>query len=257
MARRTASKPAEKPAEDWNAPDAAGENSAADTEQHENQDEGDQDENLDDQDEGEGGDAPDEDAAADFAAMSRTDHDAPDPHAEEVYRQHDNDTGGTEGLALGQVLSPRQRAGIDPVNVDQHVSDASRRLEMTNAQTRHEAENTLDGVSGTSSPGVTRDVRHTAPGPANDMSGRLAMPDPFAGLETSAREAMNRLSAASKEAHARGRGAGHGWVDLRTLAAPKAVMDALVKAGMVDQDVRPGGAFSPETGTVYRIVGHE
>jgi hypothetical protein len=25
----------------------------------------------------------------------------------------------------------------------------------------------------------------------------------------------------------------------------------------VDQDVRPGGAFSPETGTVYRIVGHE
>jgi hypothetical protein len=248
MARRTTPKPAEKPAEDWNAPETAGENSAADTDHHDDA------EDLEDQDEGEGGDAPDEDAAADFAAMSRVDHDNP---AEEVFRQDDAATGGTEGLALGQVLSPRQRAGIDPADVSTHVTEADHRMGLTNAQTTHEAENALDGVSGTSSPGVTEGVRHTAPGPANDMSGRRAMPDPFSGVNGVAREALQKLQAASKEAKARDRGAGHGWVDLRTMAVPKAVMDALVASGAVEQNTRPGGAFSPETGTVYRIAGHE
>jgi hypothetical protein len=255
MGRRSA-KPVEKPAEDWNEPEAAGENSASadDTTEHTEHTEDDA-EDLEDQDQGEGGDAPDEDAAADFAAMSTVNHDD-QPEPVEVYRQDDGN-GGTEGLALGRVLTAGQRAGLDPVNRAEHVEQARHRADLTNGQTDHEADGALDGVSGTPNTGVTPHVPHTAPGPANDMSGRRAMPDPFRGFDTVARGALEALSKASAEAHARNRGAGHGWVDLRTLNVPKAAMDALVEAGAVDQDTRPGGQFSPETGTVYRIKGHE
>jgi hypothetical protein len=189
----------------------------------------------------EGGDAPDEDLEADLAAMSTVDHDAGD------------------GLAQPGALSDRQRVGLDPVDQEQHAREADDRSGLTNMQTAHEAAGALDPWSGTPNPGVTETVRHSAPGKAgaSDMSGRKPLPDPLAGLAPQQREAMGKLGEASKAAHDRGRPQGQGWLSLQQLGVHKSVMDALVLSKAVDQDVRPGGQFSPETGTVYRIAGHD
>lgn len=205
-----------------------------------------------DQDDGEDGDGsglfdpePEHDTAAeDFAAISNVDHDA-EPE---------------DGIALGSAqLTARQTTGLDPVDPSTHVRQHGEREGLTNAQTAHEASNALDPISGTPNPGVTDTVRHSVPGKAgaNDMSGKPALPDPFANLDTQGRAVMSKLTKASKEAHARGRAAGQGFVCLRDLGVHKAVMDALVASGIVHQATRPGGEFSPETGTVYRIASHD
>lgn len=195
-----------------------------------------EDEHLDDQDQGE-----DDDPEADLAARSNVDHDA------------------SEGVALAPALTDRQQVGLDPVDPAKHQEQAGDRQELTNSQTDHERENALDPVSGTPNPGVVEPVPHSAPGAAgaSDMSGNAPMPDPIGGLAGAAKDAMTKLQKSSKEAHGSGKPKGHGWLSLKEIGVSKAVMDSLVKDGKVDQETRPGGRFSPETGTVYRIKGHD
>jgi hypothetical protein len=253
MASRRKAHAPEAPAEDWTRREP-------EAEAHSGQD----DHHDDDQDAGEHdpipGDAPDDDAAADFAAASTVDHDAHDPAADfAAAMRQDSGSSSGDGITLGDgALSARQAAGIDPVDAEHHVQQASDRTGLQNGQTDHEAANALDPISGTANPGVTETVRHSMPGRAgaNDMSGKPAVPDPFSGLDQQARGVMEKLRKASQDAHQRGRANGHGWLDLRQLAVSKAVMDALEKSGAVHRQHRPGGEFAPETGTVYRIASH-
>jgi hypothetical protein len=244
------------PAEDWTRREPEAEDHSG------------QEDHTEDQDEGEHGPIPgeadDTDAAADFAAMSNVDHDADNGGEAADFAaamRRDSGSSNRDGIALGDggALSARQAAGIDPVDAETHVRQAKDRTGLQNGQTDHEAANALDPISGTANPGVTETVRHSTPGRmgANDMSGKPALPDPFANLDSQAKGAMQKLRKASQDAHQRGRANGHGWLDLRQLGVGKAVMDALEKAGAVDRSHRPGGEFSPETGTVYRIKGHD
>lgn len=182
-----------------------------------------------------GGNAPDEDAAADLAARSDVDHDAPD--------------------GAGPALSERQLVGLDPVDAEKHAEQAADRTELTNAQTDHEAAGGLDPVSGTPNTGVTENVSHSASGVrgASDMSGNLPYPDPLDGLDAATKGVMEKLQKASSEA----KGKGEGYVSLKELGVSKTAMDVLVKDGKVTQETRPGGTFAPETGTVYRVASHQ
>lgn len=198
----------------------------------------------------EAGDAPDEDAAADWAARSTVDHES----GQTIIGQ--NEAG--DGLATaGPALSVRQVAGIDAVDAEANAKEATRRARLTNAQTAHEAENALDAVSGTSNPGVTKDVSHSAPGKLgqSDMSGRKPFADPIRGASAAENHAMSLLEKASKKA-TNDEKKGHGYVTLRDLGVNKSVMDGLVAKGAVTQETAPGGAFNPDTGTVYRVASH-
>jgi hypothetical protein len=205
----------------------------------------------------EAGNAPDDDPDSDLAAMSNVDHDS---GGVEVFSQEDKAAGGdnTEGIALGAALTNRQTAGLDPADVNTHLAQASNRRQQTNLQTDFEAENALDGVSGTPNPGITSDVSHTAPGIAGrtDMSGRPPMADPLAGAGAEVRRVSDLLTQASRRAKAEDK-RGHGYLSLRELGVNKAVMDALVASGKVTQETRPGGGFNPDTGTVYRLASHK
>jgi hypothetical protein len=268
-ARRKAA--AQAPAEDWTRREPEADEHTGQDDHHEAEDEareGDDQDEAEDQDQGENvleaGEAEDEDAEADFAALSTVDHDADQgqgPAADfAAAMRRDSGASSGDGIALGDASeTDRVRLGIDPVDPETHVRQARDRTGLQNGQTDHEAANGLDAISGTANPGVTETVRHSAPGKlgASDMSGRAPLPDPFANLDTQARGVMEKLSKASQDAHQRGRANGHGWLDLRQLGVSKAVMDALEKAGAVDRSHRPGGEFSPETGTVYRIKGHD
>jgi hypothetical protein len=268
MARRKAAAAEQAPADDWTRREPEADDHTGQDDHQEAEDEareGDAHDEADDQDRGEHdpipGEADDTDAAADFAAASTVDHDAEGPAADfAAAMRQDSGSGSGDGIALGDASeTDRVRLGIDPVDPETHVRQAKRRADLQNGQTDHEAANGLDAISGTANPGVTKTVRHSAPGRLgeSDMSGRAPLPDPFSRLDAQARGVMEKLEKASKDAHQRGRANGHGWLDLRQLGVSKAVMDALEHSGAVDRSHRPGGEFSPGTGTVYRIKGHD
>lgn len=161
-------------------------------------------------------------------------------------------------IGAAQSLTAGQLDGLDPIDEELHLDEASRRAELTNMQTTHETENGLDPISGTPNPGVTlaQAAAHTQPGDeGSDMSGRKPMADPLAAVGKdaleSARKALSQAVAqdkASKDGHL-----SPGWRNAQQLKVPKATLDALVAAGKIEKGTAPGMAHMPDTGTIYRL----
>lgn len=166
--------------------------------------------------------------------------------------------------SAGPALTEAQIEGLDPIDVETHLDEASRRAELTNMQTEHETMSGLDAVSGTPNPGVTQEqsAAHTQPGNVgSDMSGRPPMASPMQSVEPSVLdEAKAAFDKAEQQDLANGKKGNEeatkrsaGWRSLRDLGVHKATMDALVAQGTVEVGSAPGMAHMPETGRLYRI----
>jgi hypothetical protein len=191
---------------------------------------------------------------------SQTDWDEPDERGD----TQDPD----EGFA--QARDPEGDAAREELEAD----EAARRAELTNMQTTAEREEGRDAVSGTQNPGVVRDVTgHSAQGEAanSDMSGKQALPDPLKALDPKlVKEIHDKLIAADKrdvanfnppkdadeETAARAKVAherSSGWRSLADLGVHRDTLNALVKAGKVEEGAAPGMHHHGDTGKKFRV----
>lgn len=155
-------------------------------------------------------------------------------------------------------LTPGQRAGLEPIDPQRDAEQAADREHLTNLQTDHEAENVLDPVSGTPTPGIVTGTPLTGVAQGqlpSDESGRppMALNDDLKALLPQVRE---RLTAAKKDDKNRGRNdKEQGYRNALELGLSGAQMRKIAEAypERFESVTIPQGHFFPDTGTRYRL----
>lgn len=165
-----------------------------------------------------------------------------------------------DGQAVGATaaLTPGQAAGLDPIDPQRDEEEQGHKEEMTNLQTTHEAENVLDGVSGTPTPGITAATPLTGLQQGqhpSDMSGRppMELGGDLQGLLPKVRDGLRKAKSDDKNKNLRDEE--RGYRNALELGLSGADMRRIAEAypERFETVTLPNGHFFPDTGTRYRL----